>query len=138
MTQAKAYSEETARQIDAEVALIINRAYKTAKDILEENIDLLHALTDLLIEKETVMGVELDDLIASMRPDFDFFGRKNTATKPKKSNKPDEKMQSDNKQNPEDSKTDDVEPDEIKTAKTDIKKDDTASSKTDDKEEKES
>jgi cell division protease FtsH len=28
------------------------------------------------MEKETVLGPELDDLIASLRPDFDFFGRK--------------------------------------------------------------
>ena len=31
MTQAKAYSEETARKIDAEVALIVDRAYQAAK-----------------------------------------------------------------------------------------------------------
>ncbi|MBT6341033.1 MAG: ATP-dependent metallopeptidase FtsH/Yme1/Tma family protein, partial [Desulfobacula sp.] len=66
MTQAKAYSEETARKIDAEVNLIVDRAYKAAKKVLKENIDILHALTDLLIEKETVLGPELDDLIASM------------------------------------------------------------------------
>ncbi|MCP3872313.1 MAG: ATP-dependent metallopeptidase FtsH/Yme1/Tma family protein, partial [Desulfobacteraceae bacterium] len=83
MTQAKAYSEDTAKKIDAEVALIIDRAYKTAKKVLEENIDILHSLTELLIEKETVLGPELDDLIASLRPDFDFFGKKNIYTAPK-------------------------------------------------------
>lgn len=83
MTQAKAYSEETARKIDAEIALIIDRAYQTAKKCLEKNIDILHALTDLLIEKETVLGPELDDLIAGLRPDFDFFGKKNVYTQPK-------------------------------------------------------
>ncbi|MDA8134324.1 MAG: ATP-dependent zinc metalloprotease FtsH [Desulfobacteraceae bacterium] len=77
ITQAKTYSEETARKIDAEVALIIDRAYQTAKKVLEDNMDILHALTKLLMEKETVLGPELDDLIASLRPDFDFFGRKN-------------------------------------------------------------
>ncbi|MBU0465427.1 MAG: AAA family ATPase, partial [Proteobacteria bacterium] len=82
MTQAKAYSEETARKIDAEIALIIDRAYKAANKVLEENIDILHALTLLLIEKETVLGSELDDLIASMRPDFDFFGKQNLNTTP--------------------------------------------------------
>jgi len=76
ITQAKTYSEETARKIDAEVALIIDRAYQTAKTVLEDNMDILHALTKLLMEKETVLGPELDDLIASLRPDFDFFGRK--------------------------------------------------------------
>ncbi len=80
MTQAKAYSEATAQKIDAEVVRIIDRSYQNAKKILKENIDILHALTDLLMEKETIMGPELDDLIARMRPDFDFFGRKNERT----------------------------------------------------------
>lgn len=82
MTQAKSYSEDTAQKIDAEVAGLINRGYSTAKTILEDNIDILHALTDLLLEEETVMGPELDDLIASLRPDFDFFGRRNVRTEP--------------------------------------------------------
>jgi cell division protease FtsH len=82
MTQAKAYSEETARKIDAEVNLIVDRAYKAAKKVLEENVDILHALTDLLVEKETVLGSELDDLIAAMRPDFDFYGKQNLNTPP--------------------------------------------------------
>ncbi|MCG8686285.1 MAG: ATP-dependent zinc metalloprotease FtsH [Desulfobacterales bacterium] len=82
MTQAKSYSEATAQKIDAEVAAVIDRAYNTAQKILEDNIDILHALTDLLIEEETIMGPELDDLIAEMRPDFDFFGRRNIRTAP--------------------------------------------------------
>lgn len=83
MTQAKGFSEATAQKIDAEISLIIDRAYQKAKKILEENTDILHALTALLIEKETVLGPELDDLIAELRPDFDFFGRKNIRTQPK-------------------------------------------------------
>ena len=90
MTQAKAYSEETARKIDEEVALIIERAYKTAKTVLEQNVDILHALTDLLLEKETVLGPELDDLIASVRPDFDFFGKKNVFVAPKQTVEPED------------------------------------------------
>jgi len=103
MTQAKSYSEETARQIDAEVALIIQRAYKAAKKILEENIELLHALTDLLIEKETVLGAELDDLIASIKPDFDFYGKKNVNTKPEKPVEPE------NQTNAEEAEKDNIE-----------------------------
>jgi cell division protease FtsH len=67
---AKEYSEDTARQIDAEVSAIINRNYHKAKAVLEENIDILHKLAELLLEKETVMGAELDALIKSMKPDF--------------------------------------------------------------------
>ena len=77
MTQAKSYSEATAQRIDQEVAGLIDRAYQVAKKILEENIDILHALTDLLMEEETIMGPDLDDLIAKIRPDFDFHGRRN-------------------------------------------------------------
>ena len=36
--------------------------------MLEDNIDILHKLADLLLEKETVMGSELHDLIMAMRP----------------------------------------------------------------------
>ncbi|MBF0377551.1 MAG: ATP-dependent zinc metalloprotease FtsH [Desulfamplus sp.] len=64
------YSEDTARKIDAEVSAIIKRNYKIAKDILSEHIDILHKLAALLLEKETVMGKELDELIKSMKPDF--------------------------------------------------------------------
>ena len=68
---AKEYSEETARRIDAEVAAIIHRNYQRARTVLEENINILHKLAELLLEKETVMGDELDALIKSMKPDFD-------------------------------------------------------------------
>lgn len=64
------YSEDTARKIDAEVSAIIKRNYTTAKEILSEHIDILHKLADLLLEKETVMGKELDELIKSLKPDF--------------------------------------------------------------------
>ena len=109
MTQAKAYSEETARKIDAEISLIIDRAYQTAKKCLKENIDILHALTDLLIEKETVLGPELDDLIASIRPDFDFFGKKNVYTRPQQPVEPEpEESGSDSTNSPdEDANIDD-------------------------------
>ncbi len=82
MNSARSYSEDTAQKIDAEVSQIITRAYQSAKKVLEENIDILHKLTEMLIEKETVMGVELDELIQSMRPDFDFFGKKNKGPQP--------------------------------------------------------
>ncbi|MEA1901339.1 MAG: ATP-dependent zinc metalloprotease FtsH [Thermodesulfobacteriota bacterium] len=66
------YSEETARKIDEEVTILIKNSYKRAKEILKENIDILHKLAELLLEKETVKGEELDDLIRSMRPDIEL------------------------------------------------------------------
>jgi cell division protease FtsH len=72
IAQHRDYSEETAKKIDAEIDRLISTAYDRAAKILKENLDILHALADRLLEKETVMGKELDDLILSMRPGFEF------------------------------------------------------------------
>ena len=72
IAQHRDYSEETARKIDAEIDKLIENAYKRAERILKENLDVLHALSDRLLEKETVMGKELDELILSMKPGFEF------------------------------------------------------------------
>ena len=67
------YSEETARTIDEEITDIANAAYALATKTLKENIDILHKLAELLLEKETIMGKELDELIISMRPGIKLF-----------------------------------------------------------------
>jgi cell division protease FtsH len=68
IAQHRDYSEETARRIDEEVNRLVLRGYGRAKKVLQENVDILHSLADLLLEKETVLGKELDELILSMRP----------------------------------------------------------------------
>jgi len=68
IAQHRDYSEETARKIDAEIKNLVDRAYQRAKDVLNENLDILHRLAELLLEKETVLGSELDAMILSMRP----------------------------------------------------------------------
>jgi cell division protease FtsH len=77
ISQHRDYSEETARTIDEEVSEFISWGYKTAHRILTENVDILHKLTELLLEKETIMGAELDDLIFSMRPGIVLPSHKN-------------------------------------------------------------
>ena len=72
ISQHRDYSEETASKIDAEVNRLVTGAYKRAKEVLQADIDILHKLAELLLEKETVGGNELDDLIRSMKPDFEF------------------------------------------------------------------
>ncbi|MBW2239891.1 MAG: ATP-dependent zinc metalloprotease FtsH [Deltaproteobacteria bacterium] len=72
IAQHRDYSENTARKIDEEISRLIKRTYNVAKNVLEENLDVLHALADLLLEKETVLGKELDALILSIKPDFKF------------------------------------------------------------------
>ena len=64
--------QETARKIDREISNLIKKAYKLAKSTLEQNVDILHALAERLLEKETVMGKELDELIRTMKPGFEF------------------------------------------------------------------
>ena len=76
ISQHRDYSEETARLIDAEVKALINRSYGRAKTVLAENIDVLHKLAELLLDKETVMGEELDHLILSMRPGMELPTRR--------------------------------------------------------------
>ncbi len=56
----KNYSEETAALIDSEVKRIIDSAYKMAKDILSSNIDKLHIVAGILLEKEKIDGEEFD------------------------------------------------------------------------------
>lgn len=69
ISQHRDYSEDTARKIDEEINSLIRKAYGRAKQILNENLDVLHKLAEMLLEKETVMGKELDELIISMKPD---------------------------------------------------------------------
>ena len=72
ISQHRDYSEATARTIDEEISKLINRAYDRARKTLEDNTDVLHRLADLLLEKETVLGAELDDIIREMRPGIEL------------------------------------------------------------------
>jgi cell division protease FtsH len=68
IAQHRDYSEDTAQKIDQEVNNLVKKSYESAKIALNENVDILHKLAELLLEKETVQGSELDGLIRSMRP----------------------------------------------------------------------
>ena len=58
--QTKNYSEETAGVIDEEIKVIIDKAYNTAKQILSANIDKLHIVAGILLEREKIDGEEFD------------------------------------------------------------------------------
>ena len=62
-TLPPAFSEETSRQIDAEVKKLIDDAYADAKRLITENRDKLETLAKTLIEKETMDGREVEDLL---------------------------------------------------------------------------
>ncbi len=69
IAQHRDYSEATAKKIDEEIKNLVDRSYQRAKTVLEENVDILHQLAEELLEKETVQGKELDDLIYKLRPE---------------------------------------------------------------------
>ncbi len=59
-THNRDYSENTASQIDIEIRDIVLSAYRTAETILKENIEKLHRVAKMLIEKEKITGDEFE------------------------------------------------------------------------------
>ena len=60
--QGKEYSEETAGIIDEEIKAIIDKAYNKAKQILSDNVDKLHAVAGVLLEKEKIEAEEFEKI----------------------------------------------------------------------------
>ncbi|MEM9906081.1 MAG: ATP-dependent zinc metalloprotease FtsH2 [Cyanobacteria bacterium P01_D01_bin.44] len=58
------YSEEVAIGIDAQVRTIVDKCYDDAKRLMEENREVIDRLVDLLIDKETIDGDELRQIVA--------------------------------------------------------------------------
>ena len=58
------FSADTSREIEQEVRDIIDRCYRRAKQILEDNVDILHAMKDALMEYETIDSEQVADLMA--------------------------------------------------------------------------
>lgn len=60
----KNYSEEVAKEIDAEIANIINNSKKSAEEVLLKNKDVLEEIANTLIEKETIEKEEFNAIIS--------------------------------------------------------------------------
>lgn len=58
------FSGETANKIDKEVRTLVDRNYARAKQILESNIDKLHAMADALMKYETIDIEQIEDIMA--------------------------------------------------------------------------
>jgi cell division protease FtsH len=63
IAQHKDYSEKTAIDIDDEVRRIVFEAYSSAKNLLVARFNLLEAFAKRLLEKETMDGAEIEQLI---------------------------------------------------------------------------
>ncbi|HEY5567670.1 MAG TPA: ATP-dependent zinc metalloprotease FtsH [Gammaproteobacteria bacterium] len=62
-TQKVDYSESTAVQIDAEVRRIMLEAYERAKLFLRRNLEVLHKMAEALLERESIDGAEIDEIL---------------------------------------------------------------------------
>ena len=65
IVQEKNYSEETAGIIDEEMKRIIDSCYQDATQILKNNIDKLHAVASVLLDREKITGDEFEAIFNS-------------------------------------------------------------------------
>jgi len=70
IAQHRDYSETTAIKIDAEVRAIVEGNYQRAKQLLTDHVDVLKALAEELLEKETLDARDLEAIIGAIRPEL--------------------------------------------------------------------
>jgi cell division protease FtsH len=66
------YSEEIAREIDDEIRRVIEEAHERARKVLQEHMDVLHQISALLIERETIDKDQFERLLAGESPESVF------------------------------------------------------------------
>jgi cell division protease FtsH len=68
VTQHKNVSDETTHLIDEEVRSFIDRNYERARELLDKNMDKLHAMAGALIKYETIDSDQIDDIMSGRTP----------------------------------------------------------------------
>jgi cell division protease FtsH len=63
VTQHKNMGDDTARIIDEEIRVFIDRNYERAEKILNERMDILHSMTEALMKYETIDAHQIDALM---------------------------------------------------------------------------
>ena len=63
ISQHRDFSEETARQIDSEVRMLVDNGYQSAHSLLENNQPLMHRMSKALLDRESLDAAELKLLI---------------------------------------------------------------------------
>ncbi|MBW2709544.1 MAG: ATP-dependent zinc metalloprotease FtsH [Deltaproteobacteria bacterium] len=64
LSQHRDYGEDTARKIDEEVRRIVTNAYDITCRLIKENLDIIHTMANALLEKETLNGKDIDEIMA--------------------------------------------------------------------------
>jgi len=67
-TKQNPMSAETVMSIDGEIRKIIDRNYDRAEQILKDNMDILHAMTDALMKYETIDAGQVERLMRREEP----------------------------------------------------------------------
>jgi len=65
--QHRDYSELTAQKIDEEVRTIVTDAYRKTSTLIKDNLEALHRLAGALLEKETLDGKQIDEILALLK-----------------------------------------------------------------------
>ena len=68
LVQHRQVSEETLRQVDAEIRGIIDEQYKKAKKILMEHKDKVEVMTKCLLDWETINEEQINEIVAGKTP----------------------------------------------------------------------
>ena len=68
VTRHKQVSDVTAHAIDEEIRSLIDSSYETASQVLNENMDKLHAMADALIKYETIDENQINDIMEGRVP----------------------------------------------------------------------
>lgn len=63
ITRTQDYSEETAKRIDDEVNILLTQNYDRAKKIVGENRDKLEMIANFLLERETLDGRDVEEIV---------------------------------------------------------------------------
>ncbi|MDD4870335.1 MAG: ATP-dependent zinc metalloprotease FtsH [Kiritimatiellae bacterium] len=63
ITRTQDYSEETAKRIDDEINVLLRQSHDKAKKIVEDNRDKLEMIANLLLERETLDGRDVEEIV---------------------------------------------------------------------------
>ncbi len=90
-THTDSVSESTAQLVDSEIKSLLDNAKKQCHDILQDKIDLLHAIADALLERETITGSDIQCLIDGKElPPFDINAKEEPSEVVPHFNKPED------------------------------------------------
>ncbi len=91
--KSKNFSDQVALEIDEEVRKIIESCYESAKKIIKNNKDLIYALSDALMQYETITKEQIESIVETgkIKPDEDLKNTKEETKKPKKTSQGEKK-----------------------------------------------